>query len=131
MVPWTDDYSVKVPEFDQHHRQLFRLVDDLHQAMKAGQGKQSMAKILNELIRYTEMHFAAEESALIGANYKEFSAHQAEHDKLRARVGAFQKDFASGSAGLSIGLMEFLNDWLVNHIIKTDQRYSAVLAGKS
>jgi hemerythrin len=127
MVPWTDAYSVKVPEFDQQHRQLFRLVDDLHQAMKAGQSKQNLEKILSALIRYTDMHFTAEEQAMMSANYKDFAAHRTEHNKLKTKVIAFQKEFEAGTAGISVGLMEFLNDWLVSHILKTDQQYSAVL----
>ena len=39
----------------------------------------------------------------------------------------FQKQFDAGASELEIPLMEFLKDWLVDHILKTDKRYSAFL----
>jgi hemerythrin len=131
MTQWTNTYSVGVPQFDVHHKQLFQFINDLHEAMKTGHAKERMARTLQNLIGYTQMHFNAEEEAMISANYPQFAVHKAEHDKFRAKVNAFQKDFEAGVAAISVELMEFLNGWLVNHIMKTDKQYGPVLAGKA
>ena len=44
-----------------------------------------------------------------------------------AKVVDFQKQFEQGDSKLEMSLMEFLKDWLVNHIMKTDKRYVAFL----
>ena len=48
-------------------------------------------------------------------------AHLAEHKKLVAEVSAFKKKFDSGQAAISVELMGFLRDWLLNHILKVDK----------
>jgi hemerythrin len=127
MTQWTEAYSVGIAQFDGQHKQLFQLIGDLHDAMKSGQAKDKMAQILKSLVGYTEMHFRQEEEALIRAHYSAFTLHKMEHDKFRAKVADFQKDFQAGVAAISIDAMDFLSGWLVNHIMKTDQQYAAVL----
>jgi len=46
------------------------------------------------------------------------------HTELKAQVMDFIGKFKSGQAALSLELFDFLRDWLVNHISKTDRRYS-------
>ena len=42
----------------------------------------------------------------------------------------FQRQFQKGEKDVSLELMEFLKDWLVNHIKKTDKQYSPFLLSK-
>jgi hemerythrin-like metal-binding protein len=87
-------------------------------------------EILHRLIDYTVHHFSAEEKLMEKHNYPGLVAHRAEHKALTAKVMEFQNDFDAGNTTIAVQLMTFLQDWLRNHILSVDQRYSDVLNTK-
>lgn len=123
LINWDDSLSVKVAEIDSQHQKLIDLINQLHELMKAGQGKDAISPILNELTSYTVTHFSTEEKYFDQFIFEESSTHKSEHKKFVDKVSAFKTDFDAGNANLSIELMNFLRDWLINHIKGTDQRY--------
>ena len=128
LVEWKPSYSVGVPVFDRQHARLFELMNQLHEAMSKGQAKEQLGRIVDALSTYTKIHFAEEELALQRANYKDLAAHKILPRKLEAKVDGFGNEIKQGTVGLSIQVMDFLNDWLVNHIMKIDRDYQPLLA---
>ena len=126
----TETYAVKVAGFDRQHRTLFRTVNELHEALHAGHGKDVVGKVLQRLIAYTASHFAEEEAAMEKSGYPDLAAHKADHKALVEQVLKFQKDFEAGKPGVTISLMPFLQKWLCNHIMQTDKKYGPFLNGK-
>jgi hypothetical protein len=51
IFPWQDAYSVGIPEIDAQHKQLIRLINDLHAAMLQGKGAAALDRVLSELVR--------------------------------------------------------------------------------
>ena len=131
LTQWSDQYSVKVPLFDTQHRRLFQLLQQLHDAMMAGHARDKMAGILGELVIYTKNHFSAEEKEMLRAGYPELRNHTMEHERFTKKVEDFMAKFKSGDCLISIDLVQFLNTWLVEHILKTDQRYSSLLVARA
>ena len=127
---WTEAYAVQVENFDRQHRTLFRTVNELHEALRAGRGKDVVGKVLQRLIDYTASHFAEEEAAMEKNSYPEFGAHKAQHTALVAQVLKFQKDFQAGNLGVGAQLMPFLQKWLSVHIMETDKKYGPFLNEK-
>ena len=123
LMTWNESYSVKVPELDDQHKQLFILINELHEAMKAGQARSMMAKVLDRLIQYTRLHFSEEEEMLASVSYAEFVSHVAQHRGFTERVEKFAREFRVGNVIITIEVMNFLQDWLVNHIMKVDRKY--------
>jgi hemerythrin-like metal-binding protein len=124
LFSWDETYSVNNPEFDRHHQHLYSLVNRLHDAMLSGQAKETMSGILDELISYTQGHFAAEEAFMIARAFPGLAAHKAEHTKLAGQVLEFRDRFRAGGAPITLELMHFLRDWLQNHIQRSDKLYS-------
>ena len=58
---WKPEFSVQVNRFDEQHKRLIQLINQLHDSMKAGQASAQMSSILNELDLYTQKHFREEE----------------------------------------------------------------------
>jgi hemerythrin len=127
LFQWKPEYSVSVSKCDAQHKKLFLLADNLHRAMREGRGRQVLSSLLNELVSYTRTHFAAEEDILAGSGYPDLARHRAEHARLLEQVDQFQKDFAAGKTQISIDLMDFLQNWISNHILQTDSHYSNYL----
>ena len=127
LFPWNDSFSVSIGIIDLQHKNLVKIVNDMHQAMVAGHGKDQLGKILSDLIKYTKDHFKTEETLLESRQYPEYSRHKSEHDHLTKTVLELQGKFHNNEAGLTIEVMEFLKSWLTKHILESDKRYSSFL----
>src|SRR5215467_4600030 len=64
LFTWSPSYSVKVKRFDDDHQQLFSIINELHEGMSKGRGKEILHDVLTRLLRYTERHFTAEEAVM-------------------------------------------------------------------
>jgi hemerythrin len=127
MFDWSPNYSVAIGSVDAQHQSLFAIARELHTAMMAGQGKASLARILDRLVQYTAVHFAHEERLMRLHDYPDFAAHKIEHDALVRQVLNFQDDFRSGRATVTVQLLQFLCDWLLKHIQGSDLKYAPYL----
>jgi hemerythrin len=130
LMTWSDKLSVGVKQFDEEHKQLVRLINQLHDAMKTGQGKQVISNILQGLISYTQNHFATEERLMRAHGYPDYEQHKKEHNSLTLSVLDLQKQYQTGNMLLSQKVMDFLKDWLANHIQGLDKGYGPFLNGK-
>lgn len=130
IFPWLEKYSVGIPQIDTQHQGLIKLINDLHTAMAAGHGKETAGKILDELVRYTEVHFNYEETMLRQKGYSQLAAHQATHKKLTAQVVELREKYRAGKLTLSMEVMQFLKSWLADHIMGHDHKYAAELKAK-
>ena len=123
LMPWNSELATGVKIIDEQHHQLVDMVNQLYGAMKSGQSRSVMEKILDGLAEYTVYHFGTEEKYFDQFKYSETVQHKRLHEDLKSQVVAVIGKFKSGQADVSMDLMNFLKDWLVNHIIKTDKRY--------
>ncbi len=130
IFPWHEKYSVGIPEIDTQHKGLIRLINDLHAAMATGQGKQAVGKIVDDLVRYTEVHFRSEEELLRQKKYSKFAVHQAEHKRLTAQVIGLREKYHGGTLALTLEVMQFLKNWLADHIMGHDHQYAAELKAR-
>lgn len=130
LMEWNPKLSVGIDLLDKDHQKLVKLINDLYEAMKAGHGKESLGPILNGLVDYTKIHFAHEEKFFAETKYPDTAAHKREHDALTKQVLAVQAKYNNGETGtLSLEVMNFLRDWLVNHIQGSDKKYTSHLNG--
>ena len=126
LMAWNPKLSVSVPQFDEEHKKLVGMVNELHDGVQSGHGKEALGKILNNLINYTKTHFANEERFMRETNYPDIQAHLAEHQALAKQVLEVQAKYNAGAtAVLSMEVMNFLKNWLVKHIQGTDAKYGA------
>ena len=130
LIIWSDSLSVKVKQFDDQHKKLVDMLNQLFDAMKTGKGSQVLGDILKQLIAYTQTHFAAEERLMKQYGYPDFEAHKKEHNTLVVQVLDLQKQFQEGKAVLTQNVMTFLRDWLSKHIQGDDKKYGIFFNGK-
>lgn len=86
--------------------------------------------MLSELVSYTLYHFRAEAGAFQKYGYPEQRQHKTEHDDLTKKVVDLQNKFNAGGLVLSTEVMNFLKDWLNNHILNIDMKYGPFLLSK-
>ena len=127
IIKWSDKYSVGHQLIDSQHKKLVLLINELHSSMKEGKGKETLQKILDELVLYTKEHFDTEEKMMKQANYDGYAEHKAEHDKLTEKALSLQNLYRSGQVPLTLDVMTFLKDWLINHIEGSDKKYRGIV----
>jgi len=126
-ISWDEKYSVGVSEMDAQHKQLVKLLGELYDAMQAQKATEVVGKILNELVRYTKTHFAAEERYMAQAGYPDLAAQKKEHEVFTAKIQKFKEEFDAGRTSLSVSLATFVKDWLFSHISGSDKKYGPFL----
>ncbi len=130
LIAWSDALSVNVQEIDSQHKRLVELVNQVHDAMSQGRGREVIGKVLDGLIEYTRTHFAAEERLMITHVYPSYVSHKVEHDALTKKVLDLQSQYLTGQGVLTMEVMNFLRDWLSHHIMTLDKAFGAYLNTK-
>ncbi|MDR2032058.1 MAG: bacteriohemerythrin [Azoarcus sp.] len=123
-LQWSDKYSVGIPEIDEQHKALFDLIDKIHGAILEHKGTAACVEVLDELVDYTRVHFALEQSLMHMGEYPDYEAHCVLHRELVAEVESMQGKIHSGSAAISFELLHFLRNWLAKHILGEDKKYA-------
>jgi hemerythrin-like metal-binding protein len=124
LIEWNNAlYSVKIEAIDKDHQKLLQFINDLHQAMLTGQGKETLSKILKELQAYTKYHFEAEETLMAKAGYPELEEHKLLHRDLEKQLAELIKDYGYGKREVTIETFRFLKEWLFQHIQVVDKKY--------
>ncbi len=130
-MTWSNEMSVGVAVIDEDHKKLVAMVNELHDGMLAGHAKDALGHVLDRLIKYTQFHFAREEEMFAKTGYADSSAHKKEHADLVKSVVELQTRFKTASSStLSMEVMSFLRNWLVNHIQGSDKKYGPHLNSK-
>ena len=130
LMNWESRFSVSIKEIDEQHKKLFEIINSLHDAMKAGKGKDALGKVLSELVNYTVYHFGTEEKMFQKYGYPETALHKKEHADLTKQATELKAKFEKDGGIITIEVMNFLRDWLNNHILKIDMKYIPFLKSK-
>lgn len=123
-IEWNNSYSVKIMEIDNQHKKLVQMINELHEAMSKGKSKDILSPLLDNLASYTIEHFSLEEYYMDKFQYNNASIHKKEHLDFISKVKTYQENLKDGKFLLSVQIMNFLRDWLLNHIMGTDQKYA-------
>ncbi len=127
LIEWDASYSVNIELIDEQHKMLVKMINDLYDAMNSQKEKEILEKLINRISVYAAMHFAREENFLDMFGYPDADSHKDVHNDFEDRVTRFEDDFAKGRQNLSMDIMKFLSDWLIDHIKGVDQKYSSFL----
>ena len=121
-VEWTMVLDIGLPELDKQHKKLISYSNDLLMAMVNGQGKDVLEELFEDLLDYTDHHFAEEERYMESIGYPELEAQIKAHRKLRIDVGHFREKILSGQTVTPSQALDFVNGWIIKHIMDMDTR---------
>jgi methyl-accepting chemotaxis protein len=126
LINWGPEYSVGVRKMDEQHMRLIDIINDLYSALKAGKARDAQEAILDGLISYTMEHFSKEESLLRVHQYEGLAEHEKLHREFETTVAEYQQKMKTGGS-LGVETMNFLKNWLINHIQKIDKQYGSAV----
>ena len=130
LIKWRDSYSVGVDKFDEEHKLLVDLINELFEVVRDKKNVNSLQDAIAKLIEYTRIHFADEEEAMEEVAYPYLEEHKEIHANLLQQVLEFQEELRSEKEELRTDFYKFLREWLTNHILDEDMKYSAYLSQK-
>ncbi|MCX6121284.1 MAG: bacteriohemerythrin [Ignavibacteriales bacterium] len=130
LIEWDNAFSVGNREIDEHHKKFFHIINMLFDSMKTGEKEEILLPVLKELQQYVQYHFKAEESLMKMYAYPNISSHKAEHEDAIQKVNKFIIDYERKDDKLAIDVLNFLSNWLQNHILQTDRKYIPYLNKK-
>lgn len=129
LINWQDSYSVGIPLIDHDHKLLVSITNRLHDAICAEQGRDVIARVLHILSEYTKTHFVREEKLMEKGNYPDLEAHKEEHIRLAEQVQEIVSHYRAGDAHVDQEALDFLKNWLTNHILGSDMHYLPYVQG--
>jgi hemerythrin len=124
-IQWQDDFSVRVKEIDDQHKGLIEMINSLHEAMLSNKARDLQTKTINGMVDYAVKHFALEERYMKQFGYAGYQKHKAEHDQFAGKALDLKARMEKAGFVLTLEILNFLRDWLRDHILKVDKAYSA------
>lgn len=118
---WADDMVIDNGPIDADHRQLVDLVNTLHTATSVGRGQDVVARILDDVIRYTADHLQREEHMMETMHFPNLVSHKAGHDHFMQHIRQLKQKYDAGSITVASQLSAALRDWLSLHIRRNDK----------
>ena len=121
-IVWDDTLSVDGGEIDEDHRRLVDLFNILSRSVTEGDAAEYIEAVLEELISCTIWHFRHEERLMLMYKYDGIEEHKDEHNDLIDSVRELQQKFRKEGKLLTSEDIEYLEDWLTQHILGQDMR---------
>jgi hemerythrin-like metal-binding protein len=109
---------------DEQHYELVALANRVAAAESEGRGVAEISSALEELAAYAASHFGSEERLMRSSAYPEEAAeaHRAEHRDLTKRTRDFVMSYRRGEMTSVRPILEFLGEWLSEHLANTDRK---------
>ncbi len=122
-IEWQKEYELGFREIDNQHKKLIGFIDNLINSINKRSTKTELTKILENLTDYAKYHFQTEEKYFKKFHYKETKRHIKEHQKFTKKIAELSKKHKNREIEISFELIDFLEDWLIDHLMNEDQKY--------
>ena len=126
-INWSEEFTTGIESIDDQHRHLLALINKFEEASRRGKGSRIMTDILNDLVGYTQEHFAHEEKIMKECGFPDLDKHMARHRGLLQKVERFQFEFGTQGRRVTAEVREFLRYWVRSHILHDDMAYATHL----
>lgn len=131
LMTWNDRMSVGIDSIDEQHMGLVRMLNDLAEAIDAGESERLVGEVLEGLANYTVEHFGHEEVLMEEYTYPKMAEHKRIHaDFVKTVLDVKARYDAGASDTLSYEVLNFLKRWLLKHIQGDDASLGKFLQRK-
>lgn len=133
MIQWSEELCLGIEAFDEQHRRLLEIAAEAEELLRDRlrlDKYDKIVEILTELKDYTVYHFQAEEAFMADQGYVRLLSHKVEHDDFVAKINDVDLTAIDEAQDqYLLGLLDFIAQWIVDHIMSTDRQYADQLAG--
>jgi hemerythrin-like metal-binding protein len=122
-IQWKDRYNINYKEIDEQHRGLLVILNEINDLLGVDPDAEQIAGIFHRLCQYALEHFATEEQYMKAVGFPGLEAHRAEHTAFVHQLLGLNQKYDSPSTKMLEETLEFVKDWYLNHIMRSDQNY--------
>lgn len=122
-IRWSSELETGIRHIDLQHQELVDLINAAAEAHSNGKAQEMLEHLLPTLSAYVVFHFGMEETLMSGSaiNADHVAAHRQAHREFTARVESLKQASAAGNDAALSELVIYLQQWLIDHIMKTDK----------
>lgn len=129
VLRWQSAMHLGIPAIDTDHKRLVGLLNRLHYAVLAGDDDSGIAQILDDLVGYTQIHFAREEALMQRIGYPDLQSHRGVHERIGAKMQALLEAYRQSPADFDVdGFYDFVSGWLLHHVLGDDMKLKPYVA---
>ena len=131
-IRWSSDLETGVRAIDRQHEELIGMLNELDAAHAGGCPQSVLDDVLQRLGTYVIFHFGTEEALMAGLPHNEAHArqHRHEHAGFIDKLASLRAQGADDGRQTMEALIDYLNEWLYQHILKSDRELAALLNRK-
>ena len=124
LFTWNDKYSIGSDVIDSQHKKLFDILNRLFDICVGKNDVDTVEKVMEELVSYTDYHFKYEEKHMREAGYKDLDQHIVEHNYFTNEINFTKRRQEQNISNSDSKLVEFLSNWLIQHVTEEDRKYA-------
>ena len=127
-IKWDNKYQTGYKRIDDQHRELVNIINDLYETGVVGDlsneyVRRSFNAIIKRTIDYATYHFSYEEKIMKAINYSISKDHISKHRAFSIKVVEEVDKYENGDNLVIEDFINFLKNWLINHIIVEDKKF--------
>ncbi len=126
---WNEGLATGIAGIDNQHKELFKQLNVLLDAMDRGKGKEDVGQVLVFLENYIATHFRDEERYMSERAYDGLHSQRAEHSRFIKDFYRLKNELMQWGNTLHVVVRveQALGNWLINHIKTEDKKMAATL----
>lgn len=133
IAQWSEELATGIAKIDDQHKEIIKMVNEFHDALSKGKGKEAVGKTINFLSDYVVDHFKAEEKLMLDSGFPGYVIHKSQHEQFIKEFGDIVKEVnaATATSFLAIRVQRSIVQWLINHIMDVDKRMAKYVITKT
>jgi hemerythrin-like metal-binding protein len=134
-IEWQESMATGIPAIDKQHRYLVDTLAAANKTLFANNDDTLLNQVVNDLLGYAITHFETEEALMQRYSYattcpEEAATHIAQHRYFSRQVVAILDQLREGQKVSRTEVLSFVNHWLRDHVLGTDQKLGRYLRKK-
>lgn len=130
MYEMKEEFKTGIEIIDNEHKILFEIADKIYMLLKNEfiiDKYDRIVDLIEELKGYAALHFKDEEAYMESINYKKMFTQKIDHDNFIKKLNEIDlNELDANQEEYILELLEFVNTWLVNHILEKDKLIAQV-----
>lgn len=124
MYEMKPEYYTGIDSIDRQHAKLFEIANEAYELLTnqfIPDKYDYIVKVINDLKDYAKYHFSHEEEYMSSIGYKRILSQKVAHAEFINRLEEYDIDaIDENQKQVLLELLDFLADWLANHILRSD-----------